>query len=308
MSAGLPRQRICRPFAPAPSVRYAISVQIPKANDTTLLLIGHGSTVNADSTASVLLHSQSLRLRGIFAEVQTAFWKVEPFVPGALGRAGRRRVVVAPFFVSDGWFTEEAIPEALGLKLAGQADFARRQMIEGREIFYCQPLGTHARMTEVILTRAREAVRRSPFPRAPRPADLALFLVGHGTERNGGSRQAVEAQAARIRKLGLYRGVHAVFMMEEPRVEHLRNLTDARAVVVVPFFMSDGQHVTEDIPVLLGEPERLVKERLAQRLPTWRNPTEKHGKLIWYSASVGTEPVLTDVILERVSEALKLAR
>jgi sirohydrochlorin ferrochelatase len=57
--------------------------------------------------------------------------------------------------------------------------------------------------------------------------------------------------------------------------------------------------------VLLGEPERVVKARLAAGQPTWHNPTEKHGKLFWYSPSVGTEPLLADVIMERVQEAAK---
>jgi sirohydrochlorin cobaltochelatase len=73
--------------------------------------------------------------------------------------------------------------------------------------------------------------------------------------------------------------------------------------VVVPFFISDGMHTQEDIPVLLGEPERAVKERLAAGQPTWRNPTEKRGKRVWYAPAVGTEPHIADVILERVREA-----
>jgi hypothetical protein len=60
--------------------------------------------------------------------------------------------------------------------------------------------------------------------------------------------------------------------------------------------------VAEDIPILLGEAERVVKVRLAARQPTWRNPTEKHGKLTWYSPAVGSEPGIADVILERVRE------
>jgi len=291
-------------FARGDAVRYGSAVQLEDFHDTTLILIGHGSTVNADSAASVRQHVEALRRRGVFAEVLEAFWKVEPLVPDVLGRARGRRVVVAPFFVSEGWFTEEAIPEALGLKASGQNDFARRQELDGREVFYCRPIGTHERMAEVILERARETVRKFPFPRAPKPADLALFIVGHGTERNAESRRAVEDQAARIRPLGVYRDVRAVFMLEEPKVDNFHALTEARAVVVVPFFMSDGLHVAEDIPVLLGEPERVVKERLAQGRPTWRNPTEKHGKLVWYTGSVGTEPGLAEVILERVREAV----
>jgi len=76
-------------------------------------------------------------------------------------------------------------------------------------------------------------------------------------------------------------------------------------IIVVPFFISDGLHAVEDIPVLLGEPERVVKERHAAGQPTWRNPTERGGKRIWYSPSVGTEPLLAEVILERVRETAK---
>jgi sirohydrochlorin cobaltochelatase len=106
-----------------------------------------------------------------------------------------------------------------------------------------------------------------------------------------------------IRALNLYAGVHDIFMEESPRIAHCYALATTKNIVVVPFFISDGLHVVEDIPVLLGEPERLVKERLSAGQPTWRNPTEKHGKRVWYSAAVGTEPLLAEVILERVREA-----
>ncbi|HUR47117.1 MAG TPA: hypothetical protein VMZ27_14655, partial [Candidatus Saccharimonadales bacterium] len=59
------------------------------------------------------------------------------------------------------------------------------------------------------------------------------------------------------------------------------------------------------IPMMLGEPERIVRERLRQNQPTWRNPTEKHGKHVWYSASIGNEPQIADVILERVKQAAR---
>jgi hypothetical protein len=60
--------------------------------------------------------------------------------------------------------------------------------------------------------------------------------------------------------------------------------------------------------VLLGEPERIVKERLAAGQPTWRNPSERDGKRVWYASSVGTEPLLAEVILERVHEVAKLEK
>jgi sirohydrochlorin cobaltochelatase len=103
--------------------------------------------------------------------------------------------------------------------------------------------------------------------------------------------------------MGLYAEVRAVFMDEEPRIAGCQALAVTRSVVVVPFFISDGLHTMEDIPVLLGEPERIVRERLAAGQPAWRNPTEVRGKLTWYSAAVGSEPHIADVIVERVREA-----
>ena len=74
----------------------------------------------------------------------------------------------------------------------------------------------------------------------------------------------------------------------------------------MPFFISDGLHVQEDIPVLLGEAKPAVEQHLAAGQPAWRNPTEKNGRLVWYSPAVGTEPHLADVILERVREAANI--
>jgi sirohydrochlorin cobaltochelatase len=92
-------------------------------------------------------------------------------------------------------------------------------------------------------------------------------------------------------------------MEEEPRIGDCWRMARARNLVMVPFFISDGLHSYEDIPVMLGEPAAVVQERFRSGQPTWRNPTEKHGKRLWYAPSIGGEPRLADVVLERVREA-----
>jgi sirohydrochlorin cobaltochelatase len=82
-------------------------------------------------------------------------------------------------------------------------------------------------------------------------------------------------------------------------------VAQTKNIIVVPFFISDGLHTQEDIPVLLGEAKRIVEQRIASGQPAWRNPTEKNGKLVWYSPAVGSELGISDVILERVHEAAK---
>jgi len=265
--------------------------------DATLVILGHGTTLNDGSARPVMQHAATLRQRGIFAAVREAFWKQEPQLKAVLAEIKTPRVFVAPLMISEGYFASEVVPRELGL----DADF-RLQTSDFR-LFYTKPVGTHSSMTNVLLARARGVVEQFPFPRAPKPKEITLFIAGHGTERSAQSRQAIEHQAGLIRALNLYAEVSVVFMDEDPRILGCQATAKTKNVVVVPFFISDGLHVTEDIPVLLGEPERLVKELLAAAEPTWRNPSEKLGKRTWYSQAVGSEPLLAEVILERVREA-----
>ena len=272
--------------------------------DAALIVLGHGTTMNDDSAAPVFQHAAELRRRKLFGEVREAFWKQEPQIKSVVAELQSPRVFIVPLFISEGYFASEVIPRELGFDLTD--DPASRIMCrDSRATFYCVPVGTHDSMTQIILNRARDVVAKFPFPRAPRPAVTTLFIAGHGTERSKHSRDAVVTQAERIRTTNLFAEVDAVFMDEAPRILGCQTRAKARHVVVVPFFISDGLHVVEDIPVLLGEAERVVKERHASGQPTWRNPTEKHGKLTWYSPAVGSEPGIADVILERVREAAK---
>jgi len=266
-------------------------------SNAALVILGHGSTKNDDSSAPVFQHAAELRRRKIFAEVREAFWKQEPQIKKVLPEIAAPRVFIVPLFISAGYFSREVIPRELGFA-------ANSSLItDHSSLLYCQPVGTHESMTNVLLARAREVVEKFPFPRAPRAKDITLFIAGHGTEQNDNSRKSIERQVELIRARNEYADVHAVFMEEEPRIGGCYALARTRNIVMVPFFISDGLHAREDIPVLLGEPEHSVRQRLSGGQPTWRNPTERNGKLVWYSRSVGTDPHMAEVILERVREA-----
>ena len=272
-------------------------------SDAALVLAGHGSTLNADSSAPVYQHAEELRRRGIFAQVAECFWKLEPTFAAVLRGVVAPRVFIVPLFISDGYFTEEVIPREFGFCERDQENFSRVQTRGAQTLYYCGPIGTHDGMTDVLLARAKQVVEQHPFPRAPRPDDIALFIAGHGTGSNENSRNAIERQVELIRGRKLYREVHSVFMEELPRIGDVYDLAQAANVVVVPFFISDGLHSYEDLPVMLGESERVVQERLSQNQPVWRNPTEKKGKRVWYARSIGNEPLIAEVILQRVREA-----
>lgn len=281
-------------------LRYPFRVNGEILSDSVLVVLGHGTTLNDQSAVPVTLHTAELRRRNIFREVREAFWKQEPQIKVVLAQISAPRIFIAPLFISEGYFASQVIPGELGFPSVPST------LNTGRStLFYCEPVGSHDSMTNVILARAAGVVKQFPFPRAPKHSETTLFIAGHGTGRNRNSRAAVDRQVAIIQAQNIYAAVHAVFMEEPPHIKDCLALAATKYCVVVPFFISDGLHTAEDIPVLLGEPERVVRQRLEAGQPPWRNPTEKSGKLVWYSPSVGTEPLMADVILERVREIAK---
>lgn len=269
------------------------------------MLLGHGTSLDPDSAAAVYQHAAQLRARSLFIEVREAFWKQDPQVNDVVASIQSPRLFIVPLFMSEGFFSNQIIPQELGFPAPGAGD-SRRVLRRGTQtLLFCDPVGTHERMTAVLLARAREVVEKFPFPRAPAPSETTLFVVGHGTPRNENSRKAVESQVDLVRQHKLYADAQSLFLEEEPRVPECYSLARTRCLVVVPFFASDGLHAREDIPVLLGETKERVRARLQRGQSPWRNPTERRGKLVWYASSVGTAPEVADVILERVKEAAR---
>jgi sirohydrochlorin cobaltochelatase len=282
-------------------LRQSLPVNSRNFSDAVLVVLGHGTALNENSAAPVFQHAAELRRRKIFAEVREAFWKQEPQIKKVLAEISASRIFIAPLFISEGYFAADKIPKELGF------DFPENLKLktESSEIFYCKPVGSHESMTKVVLSRAKEVVEKFPFPRVPKNLETTLFIAGHGTEKNENSRKPIERQAELIRAQKIYADVRAIFLEESPRISECYAIAQTKNLVVVPFFISDGLHTQEDIPVLLGEPERIVKERLANGQPTWRNSTEKNGKFVWYSPAAGSAQEMADVILERVREAAK---
>ena len=277
-----------------------------------LVLIAHGSTVNTQSSAPTRRLADVIRDRAIFSEVTCAFKLEAPKIDEVTSLVKAGRIFVAPVTISEGQFTEEIIPFHLGLCTKGECDcpvgqcnYPRAGTVKGKELIYCEPVGTHSSMTDVLMGRAEDVVRHHPFPREPRPDEIALIIAGHGTKQNSNSRKAIESQVELIRTRNEYADVQPAFMEETPLIADCYEATDARHIVIVPFFIADGLHTVEDIPVLLGEPESRVRELLETGQPTWHNPTERKGKLIWYTKAIGNEPYLPEVILERVREAAR---
>ncbi|SDU01808.1 sirohydrochlorin cobaltochelatase [Verrucomicrobium sp. GAS474] len=256
-----------------------------------LVVAGHGSTLNADSSTPTYRHADRIREQGLFAEVHECFWKEEPNFRFVLDQVEAERVYIVPDFISSGYFTEEVIPRELGLEPG--SPITRR---DGKTLCYCEPVGLHPSMTDVLLERAAVVVRASGVPPLD-PETTALFVIGHGTGLNENSTKIVYEQAARIAALRPrpYAACHAAFMEQAPFIKEWRTIAAQPNVVAVPFFISDGLHSYEDIPVLLGMTENVREQGVL-------NPHAIDGRRLWYAPALGTDPRIADVIVAQVDK------
>ncbi|PYE54562.1 DR2241 family protein [Deinococcus yavapaiensis] len=249
----------------------------------SLVLIGHGSHLNSESASAVYRYAELLREKGTFDEVIEGYWKEEPSLRQVLRTVSFTDVTVIPMFISEGYFTETVIPRELGLGHQGPVpkDGIAR-VIGGRTVRYTLPYGVHPAMSDVILDRAREACPDLDGK------DTALVIIGHGTTRNANSSRVVYENADRIRAMGIFSEVSALFLDEDPRLSTWPDVTTSPRVVMVPFFASEGWHTLETIPDDLGLTGPV---------------SELEGRVVYYAKPTGTHPKVADVISNLAEEA-----
>jgi siroheme synthase-like protein len=243
-------------------VRTASRLAGAGASEHALVLLAHGSEKDTRARIAVEDHAERLRELGAFGRVAVGFWKHPPSFLEALSACAGASVTVVPMFMAEGFYTEEVIPREVATlrPIAG---------LKTRPVTIAPPLGTHARMADAIVARAREAGATG---------DDTLVVLGHGTPRNARSGDTTYEQAARIRQRGHFVSVVELFLDQEPSLAAVREMARTSRVVVVPFFVTDGWHAGQQVPT------ELAPEVVAGR--------------VLYARAAGTHPLVTEVILD----------
>ena len=202
--------------------------------DTALILAGHGSTKNVDSSRFTRETAHRIRERGIFGEVRSAFWKEQPSYADAIQGLKTKKVVVVPWFLASGYFTTKIL----------QREFAETAGVECR---VTEPIGSRPEILGHFQKRAERLLAVKNW----KPNHVSLLVASHGTPLHSGSRGAAVGLAEQLAKDG-YRTARAVFLEEEPKIANWRVLVQEGPVVVLPHFLAGGLHGSEDVPELLG--------------------------------------------------------
>jgi sirohydrochlorin cobaltochelatase len=246
-----------------------------------LVIVGHGSHLNEDSSLPVYEHAQRIRRSGEFDEVVECFWKEEPSMRHVLDTVESEEVYAVPAFISEGYFTQQVVPRELGL----EGPVTKKG---SKTVRYAGPLGTFEEMPDVILERVGDLMRGKELS-----GRTALVLLGHGTDLNKNSGGVIYLNAERIRKRGIYDLVEVGFLDQEPEIGSVVESVAARNIILIPVFIAEGWHTRETIPEDLG----LTGE-----------VTVRKDRTIFYGAPVGTHPSMANLIAARARQTLREER
>lgn len=274
-----------------------------KFKETALILAGHGSTKNAQSSRYTRETAKRLQKRRIFKEVRAGFWKESPSFQEVFHGLEAKEAIVVPWFLTRGYFVEKVLSE----------QFANTP-IPTRIV---EPLGSRPEIVQLIKKRAQRLRTRmrmrmrikklfDSLLRRPKPEEdvssemgdglklehISLLLASHGTPLHKGSRLAADGLAEELAKDG-YRVSRAMFLEEEPKIADWRQVAAPEGpVMVLPHFLAGGLHGSEDVPGLLGIPHGREG---------WH---QVDGRLVGYGAPIGTPEEMEELILKMVGAKL----
>jgi sirohydrochlorin cobaltochelatase len=122
-----------------------------------LAVVGHGTERNENSAKAIYYHADRIAERGDFEEVQAVFMDEDPEVDDVTDFFETEDIVVVPLFVSDGFHTQEDIPEDMGLTDDYRTGYPTPADVDGHRIWYSGAVGTEPLVADVILERAADA-------------------------------------------------------------------------------------------------------------------------------------------------------
>ena len=121
--------------------------------------------------------------------------------------------------------------------------------------------------------------------------ESALLIVAHGSTVNPDSSAPTLAHAAKIRRRKIFAEVGCAFWKEEPSLRDAIFLFDPKSiceVCVVPNFISEGYFTQTVVPRELDLNGRITKR--------------PNGQIWKYCEPVGSDPRMTDLLLQRARE------
>jgi len=265
--------------------------------ETALILAGHGSTKNADSSRFTRETAKRLQKRGIFKEVRAGFWKESPSFQDVFHGLGAKEAMVVPWFLTRGYFVEKVlakqfadppIPTRIIDPIGARPEICQMMKLRAERLRNRMRIRMRIKkwVSQIVGMGKPDKDGRWKAGDGLRVEETSLLLASHGTPLHKGSRTAADGLAEEMGKDG-YRVSRAMFLEEEPKIADWRQVAAPEGpVMVLPHFLAGGLHGSEDVPELLGIPSG--KEG-------WY---EVGGRWIGYGAPIGQPEEMEVLILK----------
>ena len=251
-----------------------------------ILIIGHGSRYGYNKK---IMELQADRLAAMgFGNVYIGFNETSaPSIEESMARMaddGIEEVIAMPFFIASGLHMTRDIPPKLGLS-GGVRDAAVKIKGKNMMVHFGTPFGDEPLLAKILHEKILELDGKK--------GRTGVMVVGHGSKLPY-NKDTIMLNAERLSAMGHKDVYHAFNEFNDPRIEPtleemIRKGVDE--VIVLPLFISPGDHLKNDIPEKIG-----LKDGMPE------GTIERNGRMITvrYAPPVGQDPRLTDVLAEKI--------
>ena len=205
----------------------------------SLILAAHGSEASPFSNQPLHDLAASLEAMGLFDHVTPAFLIGQPLMTEVLESLPPGEAIVVPVMTSDGYYLKQ-LPEK----------FKQNANYDQFSLSISPVVGLHPAIAKTISARLAGHLKERQLT----AADTTVVVVGHGTRRNSTSDATTFALADSLRTDHPGFEIKAAFLDQEPEIGSVAESIETPNIVVLPFLVSLGPHMTHDTPAAFGLP------------------------------------------------------
>ncbi|MZR29060.1 CbiX/SirB N-terminal domain-containing protein [Sneathiella litorea] len=238
----------------------------------SVMIVAHGSSVSEDAQDAARQHALTLQQSNRYGRVDICFLvrgHTPPYLPSG-------EIFLLPFFMSNGYFVTQRIPELFELEEGYRIE-------PERKVLLCDALGIDPELAGIISTMAGDVCHEQGYS----PSGIHLVLVAHGSEKSTASAEATFLQQQAVDRRGEFAKVSSTFLNQSPHLEEwlCEQPEKGPPIVLIGLFAADGPHASEDVPGAIS---------------TWRHRTG--SKLpVHYAGAIGTRPEIVRLIQQSIS-------
>jgi uroporphyrin-III C-methyltransferase len=205
----------------------------------SVILAAHGSEASPESNQPLHELAAKVAALGLFDNVTPAFLLGQPLMSNVLRDLPPGEAIVVPVMTSDGYYLK---------KLPGK--FRENPNHDQFRISFSPVAGLHPAVATEMSRRLTDYLAQHQLS----TSQTTVVVVGHGTRRNTTSGANTFALADALSNLHPALNIKVGFLDQDPELERVADSIQTPNIIILPFLVSRGPHMVEDVPSAFGLP------------------------------------------------------